>query len=48
LVIRVTKENERRRNPNPIRKYIEDKEYIDYAIYAKFKGKIKAIYLRKD
>jgi len=48
FVIKVTKENERRRNPNPIRKYIEDKEYIDYAIYAKFKGKIKGIYLRKD
>jgi len=36
------------KNLNPIRKYISDKEYIDYAIYAKFKGKIKGIHLRKD
>jgi len=48
FIIKVTKENERRRNPNPIKKYIEDKEYIDYAIYAKFKGKIKGISLRKE
>ncbi len=48
FIIKVTKENELRRNPNPIKKYIDNKEYIDYAIYAKFKGKIKGIHLRKE
>lgn len=48
FIIKVTKENELRRNPEPIKKYIDDKEYIDYAIYAKFKGKIKGIHLRKE
>lgn len=48
FIIKVTKENENRRNPTPIKKYIDDKEYIDYATYAKFKGKIKGVHLRKE
>lgn len=47
FIIKVTKENEIRRNPHPIKKYIENKEYINYAVYAKFKGKIKGVHLRK-
>ena len=45
FIIEVTKENERRRNPHPLKAYIEDKTYIDYAIYAKHKSKIKGIRL---
>jgi len=45
FIIEVTKENERRRNPHPLKAYIEDKIYIDYAIYAKHKSKIKGIRL---
>lgn len=48
FIITVSKENEKRRNHNPIKKYIDDKEYVDYATYAKFKGKIKGIHLRKE
>jgi len=47
FVIKVTKENEKRKNPYPVQKYIDNKEYIDYAIYAKFKGKIKGVKLQK-
>lgn len=47
FIIRVTEENERRRNPNPLQKYIDDKEYIDYSIYAKLKRKIKGVNLQK-
>jgi hydroxymethylglutaryl-CoA synthase len=45
FVIEVTKENEERRNPRPLKDYIDDKVYVDYAIYAKFKSKIKGIRL---
>lgn len=47
FIIEVTKENERRRNKRPVRDYIEDKEYVNYAIYSKFKGKIKGVALEK-
>lgn len=43
FIIEVTKENEKRRNKQTIKKFIEDKVYIDYAIYAKFKSKIKSL-----
>jgi len=43
FIIEVFRENEKRRNPKPVKKFIEDKEYIDYAIYAKFKSKIKTL-----
>jgi len=47
FIIKVTGENERRRNPNPLKNYIENKEYVDYAIYAKLKRKIKGVNLQK-
>lgn len=47
FIIEVTRENERRRNPNPVQNYINDKEYVDYSIYAKFKGKIKGVLLER-
>jgi len=47
FIIRVTEENEKRRNPNPLQKYIDDKEYVDYAIYAKLKRKIKGVNMHK-
>jgi len=43
FIIKVLKENEKRRNKKTVKKYIANKEYIDYAIYAKFKSKIKSI-----
>lgn len=43
FIIKVLKENERNRNPVPLRECIEDKVYLDYAIYAKHKLKIKGI-----
>jgi hydroxymethylglutaryl-CoA synthase len=45
FIIDVLKENEKRRNPHPVQNYINDKKYIDYAIYAKFKGKLKGVEL---
>ena len=47
FIIEVTKENERRRNPTPLQCFIDRKEYVDYAIYAKLKGKIKGVVLEK-
>ncbi len=47
FIIEVTKENEKRRNPKPLQRYIDRKEYVDYATYAKFKGKIKGVKLEK-
>jgi len=35
------------KNPKPVQGYIDRKEYVDYAIYAKFKGKIKGVKLEK-
>ncbi len=43
FVIKVLEENEKRRNKKPVRKFVENKEYIDYAIYIKFKGKLKGL-----
>jgi len=47
FIIKVTKENEKRRTPNPTKRYIDDKVYVDYAIYSKMKGKIKEVRLEK-
>ncbi|ODS39108.1 MAG: hydroxymethylglutaryl-CoA synthase [Candidatus Altiarchaeales archaeon WOR_SM1_86-2] len=47
FVIRVAGENEKRRNPCPIKKFIDCREYIDYATYAKFRRKIKGVSLEK-
>ncbi|MBU0761999.1 MAG: hydroxymethylglutaryl-CoA synthase [Candidatus Altiarchaeota archaeon] len=47
FIIEATDEIIRRRNPNPVRELIEDKVYIDYAKYAKLKGKIKGVFLQK-
>jgi len=47
FIIKVTKENERRRNQNPVRKYIDNKAYVDYALYSKMKSKIKEVGLEK-
>jgi hydroxymethylglutaryl-CoA synthase len=47
FIIEVTEENERRRNPKPLQGYMDRKEYVDYATYAKFKGKIKGVKLDK-
>ncbi len=44
FIIEVTKENEKNRNPNPLKNYIEDKIYVDYVTYAKYKSKIKGVY----
>ncbi len=43
FIIKVLKENEKRRNKKTVKGYIANKEYIDYAIYAKFKSKIKSL-----
>jgi len=43
FILKVTKENEKRRNPMPIKDYINDKRYIDYATYVKHKGKLKGV-----
>jgi hydroxymethylglutaryl-CoA synthase len=48
FILEVTKENEKRRNKHPVKDYINDKEYVSYAIYAKHKGKIKGVALEKD
>ncbi|HEX54623.1 MAG: hydroxymethylglutaryl-CoA synthase [Candidatus Altiarchaeales archaeon] len=47
FIIKVKKENERRRNKKTVKKFMEDKEYIDYSVYAKLKGKIKGVKLQK-
>ncbi|MFH1402756.1 MAG: hydroxymethylglutaryl-CoA synthase [Candidatus Altiarchaeota archaeon] len=47
FIIEVTEENEKNRNTKPLRKMIEKKEYVDYAIYAKNKGKLKGVNLEK-
>ncbi|MEM4347539.1 MAG: hydroxymethylglutaryl-CoA synthase [Candidatus Altiarchaeota archaeon] len=43
FIIKVLKENERRRNKKTVKYYIQNKEYLDYALYAKFKKKIKSL-----
>lgn len=47
FIIEVTKENEKRRNKKPVQDYINRKEYIDYAIYSKFKSKLKGVALER-
>lgn len=44
FIIEVLKENEKRRNnENPLKNYVKNKEYIDYATYAKFKKILKGM-----
>ena len=45
FLIKVSSECEKRRNKKPLRGYVDDKTYVDYAIYAKHKSKIKGINL---
>ncbi len=47
FIINVKKENEKRRNPTPLQRYLDDKIYIDYAVYAKYKSKLKGVALDK-
>ncbi len=47
FVIEATDLISENRNPEPVREQIKHKEYLDYSIYAKFKGKIKGVYLQK-
>ena len=47
FIIKVTKDNEKRKNKKPLQCFIDRKEYVDYAIYAKLKGKIKGVVLEK-
>lgn len=47
FIIEVKKECEERRNQKPVQDYINNKIYVDYATYAKFKGKIKGVHLQK-
>ncbi|HIE33822.1 MAG TPA: hydroxymethylglutaryl-CoA synthase [Candidatus Altiarchaeales archaeon] len=47
FIIEVTKENEKRRNKKTLKKFLDRKEYVDYATYARFKGKIKEVKLQK-
>lgn len=48
FIIKTTKENEKRRNKNTIKKQSEKKEYVDYATYAKYKSKLKGVKLQKS
>ncbi|MBM3308653.1 MAG: hydroxymethylglutaryl-CoA synthase [Candidatus Altiarchaeales archaeon] len=47
FIIKTTKGIEKRKNVRPVRQLVNRKEYIDYAIYAKFKGKIKGVALER-
>jgi len=47
FIIEATKENERNRNKRTVKDCIAKKEYVNYAIYAKLKGKIKGVALEK-
>jgi hydroxymethylglutaryl-CoA synthase len=47
FIIEVTAENEKRRNRKPLKEYMDKKEYVDYATYAKYKGKIKGVKLER-
>ena len=47
FIIETTKELDKYKNSNQVRKQMEDKEYVDYAVYAKLKGKIKGVGLKR-
>ena len=47
FIIEATDKLAENKNPYPLKKMIEDKEYIDYAIYAKYKSKLKGVALEK-
>jgi hydroxymethylglutaryl-CoA synthase len=46
FIIEATDLISKNRNPRPVRERIKHKEYVDYSIYAKYKGKIKGVYLQ--
>jgi hydroxymethylglutaryl-CoA synthase len=48
FIIEATGLIDKNRNLHPIRERIKHKEYIDYAVYAKFKSKIKGVALQKE
>ncbi|MEA3255556.1 MAG: hydroxymethylglutaryl-CoA synthase [Candidatus Altiarchaeota archaeon] len=47
FLIEVMKENEKRRSSKPVSDFIKRKEYINYSIYSKFKGKLKGVVLER-
>ncbi len=47
FIIEVTKENEKNRNKKTVKSYMNRKEYVNYSIYSKLKGKIKGVALEK-
>ena len=47
FIIEVTERNEDKRNQRTVAGYIDRKEYIDYSLYVKYKGKIKGVALQK-
>ena len=47
FIIKTTKEIEKYKNKKPVNQQVNRKEYIDYAIYAKFKSKIKGVSMQR-
>lgn len=47
FIIKTTKEIEKRKNKNPVIKMVNHKQYINYAIYAKLKNKIKGMNMQR-
>ncbi|MBN2251423.1 MAG: hydroxymethylglutaryl-CoA synthase [Candidatus Altiarchaeota archaeon] len=47
FILEVTGGNEKRRNKKTVNSFIENQEYINYAIYSKYKGKIKGVALER-
>jgi hydroxymethylglutaryl-CoA synthase len=47
FIIEATKQNEKKRNKKTVKSYVNRKEYVTYATYAKLKGKIKGVALEK-
>ncbi len=47
FIVEVNGRNEEKRNRKTVRDYIDGKEYIDYSVYVKYKGKLKGVALQK-
>jgi hydroxymethylglutaryl-CoA synthase len=47
FIIKTTKEIEKRKNKKPVIQMMNHKEYLDYAVYAKIKGKIKGVSMQR-
>ncbi|OYT54138.1 MAG: hydroxymethylglutaryl-CoA synthase [Candidatus Altiarchaeales archaeon ex4484_2] len=47
FIIEVNGRNEEKRNMKKVRDYVDRKEYIDYSLYVKYKGKLKGVVLQK-